>query len=130
MKQFFKEFEEFAVKGNALQLAIGVVIGAAFNQVTTTLANNILTPPIGYLMGGVEFSKLTISLGGNAAIGYGLFLQAILNFLVIALALFLLVKAINRLVRKHEQAAEPPKIESAELQVLKEIRDELGARPR
>lgn len=129
MKQFLKEFEEFAIKGNAFQLAVGVVIGAAFNQVTTTLANNILTPPVGYALGGINFSNLAIRLGGDAVIGYGLFLQAVLNFIVIALALFLLVKVLNRLTRKKErQEQKKPPAESEELKVLKDIREELRAR--
>jgi large conductance mechanosensitive channel len=126
MKNFFREFEEFAVKGNVLQLAVGVVLGAAFNQVTTTLANNILTPPIGALLGGLDFAKLSISLAGKAEIQYGLFLQAILNFIIVALALFLLVKVINRLTRKKENKEQNPVPQiSEELKVLKEIRDSL-----
>ncbi len=126
MKNFFKEFETFAVRGNALDLAIGVVIGAAFGQITTTLANNILTPPIGALIGGFDFSKLSVTLYGNAVIGYGLFLQALLNFVIIAFALFLLVKAINRLTRRKKQEEEKTApTESEELKVLREIRDSL-----
>jgi large conductance mechanosensitive channel len=130
MKNFFKEFETFAVRGNALDLAIGVVIGAAFGQVTTTLANNILTPPIGALLGGFDFSKLSLPLWGDAVVQYGLFLQALLNFVIIAFALFLIVKGINRLthLRKQQEAKEaavPKPVESEEVRVLREIRDEL-----
>ena len=127
MKGFFEEFKQFAIHGNALDLAVGVVIGAAFNQITTSLANNVLTPPIGLLFGGVNFSKLTIPLGGNAAISYGLFLQAILNFVIIALALFLLVKGLNHLTRERKE--EEKKLEeNPELKVLLEIRDSLRTR--
>ncbi|MEJ0053660.1 MAG: large conductance mechanosensitive channel protein MscL [bacterium] len=126
MKSFFKEFETFAVRGNALDLAVGVVIGAAFNQITTTLATNILTPPVGLLLGGFDFSKLSFPLGGSAEIQYGLFLQAVLNFILIAFALFLVVKLLNRLTYKkkqEEQAAKP--VESEQVILLREIRDEL-----
>lgn len=125
VRNFFYEFETFAVKGNAIDLAVGVVIGAAFGQITNTLSTNILTPIVGLLLGGYDFSKLALPLGGNAVIGYGLFLQALLNFVLIAFALFLLVKAINRVSRRkkqEEQAAKP--IETEEVRVLREI---LGA---
>ncbi len=131
MKNFFAEFRAFAVRGNAIDLAVGVVIGAAFNQITTSLANNVLTPPIGLLLGGLDFSKLEVSLGGKSVIAFGLFLQAVLNFFIIAFALFLLVKVINRLQanRKEEekQEAQQP-AESPELKVLLEIRDALHSR--
>ncbi len=126
MKNFFREFQTFALHGNALDLAIGVVIGAAFNQVTTALANNILTPPLGALIGGFDFSKLSFTLLGDAVIQYGTFLQAVLNFIIIAFALFLIVKAINRLT--HRKRQEEVAKESEELQVLKEIRDSLRSR--
>lgn len=129
MKKFIDEFKTFALRGNALDLAVGVVIGAAFNQITTSLANNILTPPIGLVLGGVDFAKLSISLGGKAQLGYGLFLQAILNFLIIAVALFVLIKLINTLTRKAAQEeTKKPVPDSAELVVLKEIRDSLQSK--
>jgi len=124
MKNFFQEFKTFAARGNAIELAIGVVIGAAFGQITTTLATNVITPPIGALIGGFDFSKLSFSLGGNAVIGYGLFLQALINFIIIAFALFLLLKGINRLTRKKEPDEAKP-VETEELKVLREIRDTL-----
>ena len=127
MKDFLKEFETFAIRGNALELAIGVVIGAAFNQVTTSLATNVLTPPIGLLLGGINFAKLGIPLGGEAVIGYGLFLQAMLNFVIIAFSLFLFVKFINRLTKRRDDAAKAP-AENPELVVLRQIRDELQKR--
>lgn len=130
MKSFFAEFEAFALRGNALDLAVAVVIGAAFNQVTTTLANDIITPPIGFLLGGFDFAKLAVPLGGSASLAYGLFLQALLNFILIAFALFLFVKAINRLTHKKKQeeakaAAAPKPVESEQVLLLREIRDEL-----
>jgi large conductance mechanosensitive channel len=106
MKNFFKEFETFAVKGNAIELAVGVVIGASFNQVTTSLSTNVLTPIVGALVGGFDFSKLSLRLWGNAVIQYGVFLQTVLNFILIAFILFLVVRAINRIARKREQENE------------------------
>ncbi len=126
MKNFLKEFETFAVRGNAIDLAIGVVIGAAFGQITNALSTNILTPFVGLFLGGYDFSTLSVTLLGDAELQYGLFLQAVLNFILIAFALFLLVKLINRLTRRkkeEEQKATP--VESEELRVLKEIRDSI-----
>jgi large conductance mechanosensitive channel len=125
MKNFLKEFETFAVKGNALDLAVGVVIGAAFSAITNSLVTNIITPPLGLLIGGINFSELVIPLGGTVVIGYGLFLQALLNFIVIAFVLFLVVKVMNRLVHKKQTEVPPTPAESAEIQVLREIRDRL-----
>jgi large conductance mechanosensitive channel len=126
MKAFFKEFETFAVRGNAIDLAVGVVIGAAFGQITTALANNILTPPIGLLLMSHDFARLSIPLGNGVEIGYGVFLQAVLNFIIIAFALFLLVKVLNKLTRKRKEEEKKP-AENPELKVLMEIRDELRA---
>lgn len=124
MKNFFKEFETFAVRGNAIDLAVGVVIGASFGQITSTLSTNILTPFVGLLLGGYDFAKLSVNLGGSSVVQYGLFLQAVLNFVLIAFALFLLVKLFNRLTRK-KKAEEKKPAENPELKVLMEIRDEL-----
>lgn len=123
MATFVQEFKAFALRGNALDLAIGVVIGAAFNGIVTSLVNNVLTPPLGLLIGGVNFSDLSIPIGGAASIQYGLFVQALISFVITAFALFLLMKAINRFARKPEAPA--PAAKSAELQVLEEIRDQL-----
>ncbi|MGH7175011.1 MAG: large conductance mechanosensitive channel protein MscL [Minisyncoccia bacterium] len=127
LKGFFKEFETFAVRGNAIDLAVGVVIGAAFNQITTALSTNILTPFVGLALGGYDFSKLAANLGGSSVVTYGVFLQACLNFALIAFALFLLVKVINRLTRKRKAEENKP-AENPELKVLMEIRDELKAK--
>lgn len=124
MKGFIQEFNAFLMRGNALELAVGVVIGAASNQVTTSLANNVITPPLGLLLGGVDFSKLSIPLGGSASIGYGLFLQAVINFVIIAFALFILLKGINRVAKKKAEKEKKPE-ENPELKVLLEIRDAL-----
>ncbi|HEY4489013.1 MAG TPA: large conductance mechanosensitive channel protein MscL [Candidatus Paceibacterota bacterium] len=130
MKSFFDEFKQFALRGNAVDLAVGIVIGAAFTTVTNSLVNNILTPPIGLLAGGIDFSSLGFTLGGDVIIGYGVFLQAIINFVITALALFLLVRFINRLTRlareEQQDGVQPQAEKSPELQVLEEIRDLLN----
>jgi large conductance mechanosensitive channel len=125
-RNFVKEFETFAVKGNAIDLAVGVVIGAAFGQITNVLSANILTPFVGLLLGGYDFSKLSVTLGGDAVVAYGLLIQAIVNFILIAFALFLVVKAINRLTHKKKKEEEKPKpVETEEVKLLREIRDSL-----
>mgnify|MGYP001320430410 FL=1 len=129
MKSFLAEFKQFALRGNAVDLAVGIVIGAAFTAVTNSLVKDILTPPIGLLLGGIDFSGLGFTLSGDAVIQYGLFLQAIISFVITAFALFLLVRFINRLTalaRKEQQEGKtPPAEKSPELQVLEEIRDSL-----
>lgn len=129
MKTFFDEFKKFALRGNAVDLAVGIVIGAAFTAVTNSLVTDILTPPIGWLIGGIDFSKLGIGLGSDLVITYGLFLQALVNFIITAFALFLLVRLINKLVvrarKEQEEGTAPQASKSPELMVLEEIRDSL-----
>jgi large conductance mechanosensitive channel len=116
------EFRDFAMKGNALDLAIGVIIGAAFSPIVTTLVANIMMPIIGYITAGVNFSNLEAVPVEGVDIKYGLFLNAIIQFLITAIALFFLIKAIN-VVRKPKPAAPPPPTPSEIY--LKEIRDAL-----
>ena len=126
MKSFLEEFKTFALRGNVVDLAVGVVVGAAFATVTNSLVNHVITPPIGLLMGGIDFSKLGIPLGGEAVIGYGLFLEAILNFIITAFALFLFIRFINRLVqlaRKNKEEEELLGRKTDEVRLLEEIRD-------
>jgi len=94
-----KEFREFAIRGNVMDLAVAVIIGAAFGKIVTSLVDNILTPLIGLVMGGVDFSGLNTQIGG-AVIEWGLFIQSIIDFLIIAFVIFLIVRAINRLKRE------------------------------
>ena len=122
MAKFIDEFKAFALRGNALDLAIGVVIGAAFGAITSSLVDDIITPPLGFLIGGIDFSSLAFALGEGVTINYGLFLQAVINFVIIAFALFLIIRLVNKVAPKPE-AAPPGK--SAELKVLEEIRDSL-----
>src|SRR4026208_1238436 len=98
-----KEFREFAVKGNVMDLAVGVIIGAAFGKIIASVVEDVVMPVIGALMGGLDFSSLPVKIG-SATLNYGKFLQTCLDFLIIALAVFLLVKLINRLKREEEKA--------------------------
>lgn len=129
MRNLIKEFKTFAIKGNAVDLAVGVVIGAAFSQITNSLVTNILMPPLGFVIGGINFSELVLPIGGHVTIQYGLFIQALVNFILIAFALFLFVKLINRLNREHAREVIPQAEKSAELKTLEEIRDELRKSP-
>lgn len=128
MKKFIAEFKEFAVKGNMIDLAVGVIIGGAFNTVIKSIVDDVLMPVIGIIIGGQDFSKFSIVIG-DAEIKYGAFIQNILNFLLIALFLFIMVKFINRL-KRHKEAAiikeeeAPPK--SEDIILLEEIRDLLA----
>jgi large conductance mechanosensitive channel len=129
------EFREFASRGNVVDLAIGVVIGAAFGAITKSLVDHIIMPPIGLLLGGVDFSQIVTTLKpaaadgtGGVAIRWGLLLQAILNFLIIAWVMFLIVKGMNALKRKQEEAPADPPAPSEEVVILTEIRDALRNR--
>jgi large conductance mechanosensitive channel len=127
MKGFLDEFKKFALRGNVIDLAVGVVIGTAFNNITNSLVSNIITPPLGLLLGKIDFKDLAISLGGSVQIKYGLFIQAIIDFLIVAFVLFLIIRFINKLHSHGEQKKEEEKKpeKSAELAVLEEIRDAL-----
>lgn len=132
-----KEFKAFAMRGNVVDLAVGVVIGAAFTTIVTSLVNDIITPPLGYAMGGIDFSNFFVVLKGPAVatladaqkigavtLNYGLFLNAILKFLIVALALFLMISWLNKITGTKPaatDAAPPPPPE--DVQLLREIRD-------
>jgi large conductance mechanosensitive channel len=127
--QILKEFKEFAIKGNAIDMAVGIVIGAAFGKIVSSLVADVVTPPIGILLGGVDFSNLAITL--KAAVGetpavvlsYGKFIQAVIDFTIVAFAIFMIIKAINTMKRKEkEEPASPPEPPKQE-QLLTEIRD-------
>ncbi|OUP63867.1 large-conductance mechanosensitive channel [Pseudoflavonifractor sp. An176] len=121
MKAFIREFKTFLNRGNVLDLAVGVIIGGAFKSITDSLTNDILMPLLGLLVNRVSFSDLTLTLG-SATIAYGSFIEAVLNFIIMAFAVFCIVKAFNRLHRKKEEAAPAPKPSQEEL-LLTEIRD-------
>jgi large conductance mechanosensitive channel len=130
-----KEFKEFAMRGNVVDLAVGVIIGAAFGTIVNSLVKDIIMPPIGLLLGGVDFSDLFIKLSGQeyaslaeaqaagaATINYGLFINALINFLIVAFAIFLLVKQINRMKKTEPLPPSPP---TEEVVLLRDIRDSL-----
>ena len=116
-----KEFREFAIKGNVMDLAVGVIIGAAFGKIVSSLVEDVVMPVIGSLMGGLDFSGLAVKIG-SATLKYGKFLQTCLDFLIIAWAIFLIVKLINRLKREEEKPAPAPATPRHEV-LLEEIRD-------
>ena len=126
-----KEFKEFAMRGNVVDMAVGIIIGGAFGKIVSSMVSDVIMPPIGMLMGGVDFSDLAVALGtgeGAASINYGVFINTVLDFLIVAFAIFMLIKGINSLKRKEEEKpAEPPK-PSAEEVLLTEIRDALKSR--
>jgi len=121
-----KEFKDFLNRGNVIDLAVAVIIGGAFGAIITSLVNDIIMPIIGVILGGVDFTGLSIQVG-NAAIGYGNFIQAIVIFLIIAFVLFLVVRSYNRSSTEEEKPAAPPE-PSPEEKLLTEIRDLLRSR--
>lgn|SRR5574344_215543 len=123
-KGLLAEFRTFIERGNVLDLAVGVVIGGAFSKIVTSLVDDIIMPLIGVLIGGIDFSNLSITVD-KANIKYGLFLQNILDFIIIALCIFLMVKLINKFFDKIKKVEDKPKAKSAEVVLLEEIRDEL-----
>jgi len=129
-RSFWKEFRNFAVKGNAIELAIAVVIGNAFTAIVNSLVGNIITPLLGLLTNNVDFKTLTWQIGPNDIIGYGILLQAIFNFFVVALSIFLVFKLLTgareRIFKEGEQAVAPEQKPSQE-RLLEEIRDLLKA---
>jgi large conductance mechanosensitive channel len=141
----FKEFKEFAVKGNVMDMAVGIIIGAAFGTLVSTFVDNVLMPPLGLLIGGVDFSSLFLVLkegatpppygtieaakeAGAVVIGYGMLINALISFLIVAFVLFILVKNINRLKKEAEEAPASPETPEppADIRLLTEIRDLLA----
>lgn len=120
---FVKEFRDFINRGNVIELAVGIVIGAAFTAIVSSLVEDLITPLLGVLMGGIDFSGLSVQVG-NAVFAYGNFIQAVINFLIIAFAVFLLVRAVNMIYRKEPPAPPAP---PEEVKLLAEIRDTLKA---
>jgi len=117
-----REFREFAIKGNVMDLAVGVIIGAAFGKIVASLVEDLVMPIIGTLMGGLDFSGLALKIG-TATIRYGKFLQTCLDFLIVAWAVFLMVKAVNRLRREPPPAPAAPPAPPRQEVLLEEIRD-------
>lgn len=125
MKSFMKEFKEFISRGSVMDMAVGIIIGSAFTGIVTSLVNDVIMPLIGVIIGGLDFSSLSIVVG-TATINYGLFIQNIVNFLIVAFCVFTIIKAINKmrdaLVKKEEKEEEPAE-DPADIALLKEIRD-------
>lgn len=124
-----KEFREFAVKGNMVDMAVGIIVGVAFGRIVTSLVNDVVMPPLGLLIGGVDFSELAIVLRQATEeteavlLSYGLFINQVIDFMIIAFAIFMVIKVMNRLNRKEEaKPAEPPGPTKEQL-LLEEIRD-------
>ena len=122
MKKFFDEFKAFISKGDVVSMAVGLMVGSAFTAIITALNANIITPILGIIMGGIDFSGIIIKIGA-AEVGVGLFIQALINFLITALVLFLVVKFFNSFKKKEEEKPAPPPAEPADVKLLKEIRD-------
>lgn len=123
MKKFLEEFKSFAMRGNVMDLAVGVIVGGAFGSITTSLIDDIIMPVVGIFVSESSFADLSLEVGG-VVITYGNFIQAVLNFLIMAFVVFCMVKAINKLHRTEPEAApSPPPAPSKEEQLLTEIRD-------
>ena len=134
-----KEFKEFAMRGNVVDMAVGIIIGAAFGKIVTSFVNDVIMPPIGLLLGSVDFSNLFFNLNGDYAtvaaaetagapiVKYGMFINTVLDFVIVAFAIFMVIKGLNKL--KRQQAAQPPAppAPSAQEKLLTEIRDVLKA---
>jgi len=135
----FKEFKEFIAKGNVMDMAVGIIIGAAFTTIVKSLVGDVLMPIIGYFTNGIDFSELYIALDGQtyetlaaaqeagaAVVSYGVFVNAVINFLIVAMVVFVIVKNVNRLKRKEEEKPAAPKAPPADVVLLTEIRDLLA----
>jgi large conductance mechanosensitive channel len=133
-----KEFKEFAVKGNAIDMAVGIIIGGAFGKIVSSLVSDVIMPPIGQAMGGVNFAELFYALGGAsydtlaaaeeagaAIVKYGSFIQTIVDFVIIALVIFMMVRQMNKMRAQEEEAPAAPPEPSDEVKLLTEIRDSL-----
>ncbi|WP_280042858.1 large-conductance mechanosensitive channel protein MscL [Pseudomonas sp. Hg5Tf] len=130
------EFKAFAVKGNVVDMAVGIIIGAAFGKIVTSFVGDVIMPPIGMLIGGVDFSDLAVTLKAAegdipaVVLAYGKFIQTILDFIIVAFAIFMGVKAINRLKREEAEAPTLPPVPTKEEELLTEIRDLLKTQSR
>jgi large conductance mechanosensitive channel len=126
IKSFIEEFKKFAMRGNVVDLAVGIVIGAAFQKIVTSLVNNIITPLIGSLMGGLDLTGFKFIVR-NVEVTYGVFLQSVIDFVIVAFAIFIAIKVMNKIQQKEDAKPEEKKeVEPSEdIKLLREIRDEL-----
>jgi len=140
-KIMLQEFKKFAMRGNVVDMAVGIIIGASFGKIISSLVNDVIMPPIGLIMGSVDFSQLYINLGDTAyeslalareagapTINYGVFLNNILDFLIVAFAIFMVIRGMNKMKKQEEEKPAEPAKPSEEVQLLTEIRDALGNR--
>ncbi len=127
MKSFIEEFKAFAIKGNVVDLAVAVVIGAAFGKIVASLVENVIMPVIGMLLGGIDFSGMSMVLG-DASITYGVFIQSVVDFTIVSFVIFMVVRAINRLKGPAPVVDETPVVVPEDVQLLREIRDLLRNR--
>jgi large conductance mechanosensitive channel len=124
-----KEFKEFAMRGNVVDMAVGIIIGGAFGKIVSSFVADVIMPPIGILLGGVDFSKLAITLKAGSEgvepvlLKYGVFINTIIDFLIIAFAIFMAIKAMNSMKKKQEEAPAAPPEPPADVKLLTEIRD-------
>ena len=131
---FIKEFKTFAMRGNVMDMAVGIVIGVAFGKIVTSLVNDVIMPPIGLLMGGVDFSHLAVTLKAAAgsepavALRYGMLINTVIDFLIVVFAIFLVVKGMNALKRKKEEAPATPPTPPVQEMLLRDIRDILRSK--
>jgi len=136
-----QEFKDFAMRGNVVDMAVGIIIGAAFGKIISSFVNDVIMPPIGLMMGGVDFSNLFMNLGegtfstlaaaeeaGAPIIKYGLFVNTVLDFVIVAFVIFMVIRGMNKMKKKEEEAPAAPPEPSAEEKLLTEIRDALKAR--
>ncbi len=137
MKKFFQEFKKFAMRGNVIDMAVGIILGGAFGKIVSSLVADVFMPLIGLLVGGVNFTDLKITLKQAAVddlghaipavtINYGMFIQTTIDFIIIAFCIFLMIKGLNKLTHKQEEAPAPPAEPSEEVKLLSEIRDLLS----
>ena len=132
------EFKKFAMRGNVVDMAVGIIVGAAFGKIVSSFVNDVIMPPIGLLMGNVDFSQLFVNLGDTAyatlaeaqaagapTINYGVFVNTVLDFVIVAFAIFMVIRAMNSLKKKEEEKPAEPAKPSEEVQLLTEIRDSL-----
>lgn len=134
MKAFLQEFKDFAMKGNVVDMAVGIIIGGAFGKIVSSMVSDVMMPPIGLLLGGVDFSNLAFTLKAATpeaeavTVKYGLFLNSLISFVIVAFAIFLLIKGLNSLKKKEAAAPAAPPAPTKEQILLTEIRDALRAK--
>jgi large conductance mechanosensitive channel len=122
------EFKKFALRGNVVDMAVGVIIGGAFGKIVSSLVDDLIMPVVGVITGGIDFTSFKVALSGDAALGVGNFIQRVVDFTIVAFAIFLFIKAMNAAKKKEEAAPAPPPEPPADVKLLTEIRDLLSRR--